>query len=154
MAKETNFYRKKLSNGLTVLFEKRNLPIVTTSVSSKVGAEYEQENTKGISHFIEHLVFKGTKNRKQQEISGDIEKKGGILNAFTGEEVTCFWNKLPNKHLKLGIDISSDLALNPLFEQTELERERKVIKHLEIKCKSNVILIKKIQCVKEEDKNL
>ncbi len=127
MAKETNFYRKKLSNGLTVLFEKRNLPIVTTSVSSKVGAEYEQENTKGISHFIEHLVFKGTKNRKQQEISGDIEKKGGILNAFTGEEVTCFWNKLPNKHLKLGIDISSDLALNPLFEQTELERERKVI---------------------------
>ncbi len=122
-----NFYRKKLGNGLTVLFEKRNLPVFTSSVTMKFGAEYELANLKGVSHFIEHLVFKGTKNRKQQEITGDIEKKGGIVNAFTSEEVTCFWNKLPAKYFDLGIDISSDLALNPLFDATELERERNVI---------------------------
>lgn len=127
MKKETNFYKKKLNNGLTVLFEKRNLPLITTSVSVKVGAEYEQQKTKGISHFIEHLVFKGTKKRTQQKISGEIEKKGGVLNAFTGEEITCFLNKLPSKHLNLGIDISSDLTLNPLFETKEIEKERKVI---------------------------
>jgi predicted Zn-dependent peptidase len=124
---KAEFYRKKLSNGLTVLFEKRKLPVVTTSVTAKVGAEYEPEKIKGISHFIEHLVFKGTKNRKQKEISGEIEKRGGVLNAFTGEEVTCFWNKLPSKHLGLGVEIASDMALNPLFDAKELERERKVI---------------------------
>jgi len=122
-----NFYRKKLSNGLTVLFEERKLPVAISSVSVKTGAEYEQERTKGVSHFIEHLVFKGTKNRKQQEISGEIEKKGGVLNAFTSEEVTCFWNKLPSRHFSLGIDIASDLASNPLFDSEELEKERKVI---------------------------
>lgn len=125
--KTDNFYRKKLKNGLTVLFEKRNLPIVTSSVSVKVGAEYEQEKIKGISHFIEHLVFKGTKNRKQQEISGEIEKRGGVLNAFTSEEITCFWNKLPSKYFDLGVEISSDLALNPLFDVKELEKEKGVI---------------------------
>lgn len=127
MIKENNFYKKKLNNGLTVLFEERRLPVVTTSVSVRAGAEYEREKIKGISHFIEHLVFKGTKNRKQQEISGEVEKKGGILNAFTSEEVTCFWNKLPSRHFSLGIDIASDMTLNPLFDAKELERERKVI---------------------------
>jgi len=121
------FYRKKLDNGLTILFEKRNLPLITSSVSMKYGSEFEIENLKGVSHFIEHLVFKGTKNRCQKEISEEIEKKGGIINAFTSEEVTCFWNKLPSKHLEVGIDIASDLALNPVFDKEELEKERKVI---------------------------
>ncbi len=119
--------RKQLKNGLTILFEKRNLPVVTCSVSNKFGSEFETEELKGISHFIEHLVFKGTKKRVVDEISKEIEKKGGILNAFTSEEVTCFWNKLPSRHLSTGIELASDLALNPLFEQEALERERKVI---------------------------
>ncbi len=119
--------RKKLKNGLTVLFEKRNLPVVTCSISNKFGSEYESGEMKGISHFIEHLVFKGTKNRTVEEISREIEKKGGIINAFTAEEVTCFWNKLPSRHLSTGISLASDLALNPLLEKEALERERKVI---------------------------
>jgi predicted Zn-dependent peptidase len=127
MGISTNFYRKKLDNGLTVLFEPRNLPVVTSSVTMKIGSEYEQEALKGISHFIEHLVFKGTKNRTQEQITGEIEKIGGVVDAFTSEEITCFWNKLSAKHLHLGIDIASDLALNPLFSAEELERERKVI---------------------------
>lgn len=121
------FYKKKLKNGLTVLFEKRQLPVVMSSVSIKFGSEFEQERLKGVAHFIEHLVFKGTKKRNLREISEEIEKKGGIINAFTSEEVTCFWNKLPNKHLAVGVDIVADLALQPLFEQKALERERKVI---------------------------
>jgi len=125
--KEIEFNRKKLDNGLTVLFEKREGPVVSISSSVKFGAQYENEKIKGISHFIEHLVFKGTKNRTVQEIPKDIEGKGGVLNAFTGEEITCYWNKMPAKHFQLGIDVSRDLVTNPLFEKVALERERKVI---------------------------
>jgi predicted Zn-dependent peptidase len=127
MAKKVEFYRKKLDNGLTVIFEKRNIPIVTVASSVKFGAQYEDEKIKGISHFIEHLVFKGTKKRSVDEIPREIESKGGIINAFTAEEITCFWNKLPSRHFSLGSDISRDLVLNPLFESKALERERKVI---------------------------
>ncbi|MFA5259481.1 MAG: pitrilysin family protein [Candidatus Pacearchaeota archaeon] len=125
--KEPEFYRKKLDNGITVLFEKRQIPVIAVSTSVKFGAQYESEKIKGISHFIEHLVFKGTKNRSVTDIPKEIEGKGGILNAFTGEEITCFWNKLPSKHFELGADLSRDLVLNPLFEKEALERERKVI---------------------------
>jgi predicted Zn-dependent peptidase len=125
--KDIDFYRKKLDNGITVIFEKRSIPVIAVSTSVKFGAQYETEKIKGISHFIEHLVFKGTKNRSVVDIPKEIEGKGGILNAFTGEEITCFWNKLPSKHFELGADISRDLVLNPLFEKEALERERKVI---------------------------
>lgn len=125
--KEPEFYRKKLDNGITVIFEKREMPIVAVSTSVKFGAQYESEDIKGISHFIEHLVFKGTKKRSVSEIPQEIESKGGIINAFTGEEITCYWNKLPSKYFSLGTDISRDLALNPVFEKEALERERKVI---------------------------
>ncbi len=121
------FYKKKLDNGLTVLFEKRKLPVVTVSTAIRFGAEYESAELKGISHFIEHLVFKGTKKRNVKQISEEVEKKGGIINAFTSEEITSYWNKLPSKYLSTGIDLSSDLVLNPLFERDALERERKVI---------------------------
>jgi len=127
MAKEREFKRKKLKNGLTILFEKRKLPVVTSSVTCKFGSEFESLKLKGVAHFIEHLVFKGTKNRDVRQISQEIEKKGGIINAFTSEEFTSYWNKLPSKYLDVGIDIASDLALNPLLESEALERERKVI---------------------------
>ncbi len=127
MAKDFNFYRKKLNNGVTVIFEKRKTPAISIASSVKFGAQYENANIKGISHFIEHLVFKGTKKRKVEEIPREIENKGGILNAFTSEDITCYWNKLPNRHFSLGADISRDLVLNPLFDKNALERERKVI---------------------------
>jgi predicted Zn-dependent peptidase len=121
------FYRKKLGNGLTVLFEKRNLPVVSVSASVNWGSEFETEKIKGISHFIEHLMFKGTKTREQKEIAEEIEKKGGILNAYTSEEVTSYWNKLPSRHVLDGINIASDLILNPKFDAVEFEREKNVI---------------------------
>lgn len=125
--KEVEFFRKKLDNGVTVIFEKREIPVIAVSSSVKFGAQFENEGIKGISHFIEHLVFKGTKKRSVVEIPKEIESKGGIINAFTGEEITCYWNKLPSKYFNLGADISRDLVLNPVFEKKALERERKVI---------------------------
>jgi predicted Zn-dependent peptidase len=127
MKKMVEFFKKKLKNGLTVLFEKRNIPVTSVSTSVKFGAAYEQETNKGVAHFMEHLMFKGTKTRGYEEIAREIEKKGGILNAYTSEEVTCYWNKMPSKYLKTGIDISSDLILNPKFDQEEFEREKGVI---------------------------
>ncbi len=124
---DADFYRKKLDNGVTVIFERREIPVVSVASSVKFGAQYEKEDVKGISHFIEHLVFKGTKNRKVTDIPKEIESRGGIINAFTGEDVTCYWNKLPSNYFNLGADISRDLVLNPLFESKALERERKVI---------------------------
>lgn len=125
--KELDFHRKKLDNGIVIIHEKRDIPVVAVATSVKYGAQYESADIKGISHFIEHLVFKGTKKRNVDKISRDIESKGGIINAFTGEEITCFWNKMPSKYFSLGADISRDLVINPLFEKEPLERERKVI---------------------------
>lgn len=126
-SKKPDFHRKKLDNGLTVIFEKRKIPVVSVASSVKFGAQYENEAVKGINHFIEHLVFKGTKKRDVREISWEIESKGGVINAFTSEDITCYWNKIPSKYFELGADVSRDLVLNPLFEKNALERERKVI---------------------------
>lgn len=125
--KEPEFYRKKLDNGITVIFERRKNPVISVASSVKFGAQYETESIKGISHFIEHLVFKGTKNRDVKQIAREVESIGGVINAFTAEEITCFWNKLPSKYFSLGADITRDLVSNPLFERYALERERKVI---------------------------
>ncbi len=127
MVKGAEFSRKVLDNGLTVIHERRKIPVVATASSVRYGAQYESEDIKGISHFIEHLVFKGTKKRRVDEIPREVESKGGILNAFTGEEITCFWNKMPSKHFELSADIGRDLVNNPLFQKNPLERERKVI---------------------------
>ena len=127
MGKEISFNRIVLENGVTVIHEQRNIPVVSVATSVKTGAQYEIMSQKGISHFIEHLVFKGTHKRKVDEIPREIESKGGIINAFTAEEITCFWNKLPSRYFKLGADISRDLVTHPLFENKALERERKVI---------------------------
>jgi predicted Zn-dependent peptidase len=129
MAKEFEFYRRKLDNGLTILLEKRETPVSVVSVSTSVcfGAQYESEDIKGISHFIEHLVFKGTKNRTFNQIAREIEIKGGTIDATTCDPITYFSNKLPKKYFSVGADVSRDLVLNPLFEKNELEKERKVI---------------------------
>jgi len=127
MVKDVEFHRKILDSGLTVLFEKRGGPVVTTASSVKFGAQFESEKIKGISHFIEHLVFKGTKKRNVKEIAEAVESKGGIINAFTSEEITAYWNKMPVRYFKLSADVGRDLILNPLFEKNALERERKVI---------------------------
>jgi predicted Zn-dependent peptidase len=121
------FYHKKLKNGITVLFEKREVPVVACSITNRYGAGYEGDSTKGIAHFIEHLVFTGTKNRTHEDISREVEKKGGVLNAFTSHEATCFLFKLPSEHIFRGFDILVDILKNPTFDPAKFEKEKKVI---------------------------
>ncbi len=112
---------------MTVLFEKRDLPVVSVSISNRFGAAYESSTLKGIAHVIEHSVFMGTKTRSHEQISSEIEKRGGILNAFTSHEITSFWFKLPSEHLFTGLTILSDLLLHPLFNEKKFEKEKRVI---------------------------
>ena len=121
------FMKRKLSNGIVVLMEKRDLPVVSLSITNKFGAAFEESEIKGIAHFIEHLVFTGTKTRSHEDISREIEKKGGILNAFTAHEATSFWFKLPSEHLFAGMDILIDMLKNPKFDEEKFEKEKKVI---------------------------
>src|SRR3989344_706442 len=103
-----NFFKKKLKNGMVVLFEKRELPLVSVSITNRFGGAYEKSGIKGIAHFIEHLVFTGTKTRTHEDISREIEKKGGVLNAFTAQEITSFHFKMQSEHLFSGLDILID----------------------------------------------
>jgi predicted Zn-dependent peptidase len=122
-----NFTKRKLNNGITVIHEPRNLPLVSLSITNKFGAAYEESKIKGIAHFIEHLLFTGTKNRTHEDISREIEKKGGILNAFTSHQVTSFWFKLPSEHIFTGLDVLTDMLNNPKFEKEKFEKEKKVV---------------------------
>lgn len=121
------FYRKVLSNGLTILLEKRNLPVVSVAFAVRCGGINESEKEKGISHFIEHLLYKGTLTRNVKQIAEEIEKRGGDLNGFTDEEITAYWCKMPSQHLDVALDILGDMIKNPLFDEKEIEKERKVI---------------------------
>lgn len=121
------FFRKKLKNGMTVLHEKRDMPLVALSITNRFGASHETSNIKGIAHFIEHLVFTGTKTRTHEDISREIEKRGGMINAFTTEDATSFLFKLPSEHLFAGLDIITDILTNPTFGENKFEKEKNVI---------------------------
>ncbi|MEK6856179.1 MAG: pitrilysin family protein [Nanoarchaeota archaeon] len=122
-----NFIRKKLKNGITVLFEKRELPLVSLSITNRFGAAFEESKIKGVAHCMEHLLFTGTKTRTHEDISREIEKKGGILNAFTSHEVTSFWFKLPSEHVFTGLEILTDMFNNVTFREDKFEKEKKII---------------------------
>jgi len=123
-----DFKRKVLKNGMTILFEKRNLPVVSVAFAVRNGGINEDIKEKGISHFIEHMLYKGTPSRNAKQIAEEIEKNGGQLNGFTADEaITAFWCKMPSKHLKIALNVLSDIVKNPKFDNKELEKERKVI---------------------------
>lgn len=141
------FYRKVLKNGMTVFLEKRNLPIVSVTFAVRSGGINETLSEKGISHFIEHMLYKGTATRNCKQIAEEIEKKGGELNGFTDELVTAYWCKMPKKHLGVALEVLGDMIKNPLFDEKELEKERKVIFE-EIKMRKDnphIYVIDKIQ---------
>lgn len=121
------FYRKVLSNGMTVFFEKRQIPVVAVAFAVRNGGINEKISEKGISHFIEHMLYKGTKKRNAKKIAEEIEKRGGELNGFTDEIITAYWCRMPSQHLNVALEVLSDMIKNPLFDAKELEKERKVI---------------------------
>ena len=112
---------------MTLIFEKRDLPVVSVAFAVKQGGINEDLSEKGISHFIEHLLYKGTNKRSAKKIAEEIEKNGGELNGFTDEAITAYWCKIPSKHLKVALDVLGDMVKDPLFDEKELEKERKVI---------------------------
>jgi len=96
-------------------------------VAINTGAFNEVDSYKGISHFVEHLVFKGNPKRNQKQISGAIDNVGGDLNAFTDWEITAYWAKVGNSYKDLALEVITDLATKPLFPAKEIDKEREVI---------------------------
>lgn len=105
-----------------------NTEAVTLLVSVKVGSRWETRKINGISHFLEHLFFKGTKSRPEPgQVHKDLNKIGADHNAFTSKEMTSYWVKLSAKDFDIGLDVVSDILLEPLFKKEEIEKERGVI---------------------------
>ena len=117
-----------LPGGLRVVGERiDHVRSCTVGVWVKVGSMNEQPQENGISHFIEHMVFKGTQNRTARDIAEEMDMVGGQLNAFTSKECTCYYAKVTDDELCLAVDILSDLALRPTFDEKELNKERGVV---------------------------
>jgi len=121
------FKKKVLKNGLTVLFEKRDVDVTTVMLGVRYGSGYDSVEEKGMAHFIEHLCFKGTEKRSVKEIADEVERVGGELNAFTHEEVTAYHVKLPSKYLEVAMNVIFDIFFNPVFPEKEVSREASVI---------------------------
>jgi predicted Zn-dependent peptidase len=125
---ERNLRRTVLPNGLIVLTERmEHLRSVAMGVWIKSGSRCEPAETNGISHFVEHMLFKGTRSRSAQVIAREMDAIGGNLDAFTGKETICFNVKSLSDHVPVALDILADLVLNPVFAQPDIERERGVI---------------------------
>lgn len=117
-----------LNNGLRIVTCSRpNTETVSLGIWIKTGSAYEDEKVNGISHFLEHMVFKGTKNRTSLQISEEIENVGGQNNAYTSREFTAFYAKMLKDDTELALNVISDLILNPTFPEDELVKEREVV---------------------------
>jgi predicted Zn-dependent peptidase len=129
MAEELrNIHRQVLPNGLTVISEEmKHIRSVSIGIWIKTGSRDEDLKRNGLSHFIEHMVFKGTKNRSAEAIARQVDSIGGNLDAFTAKECVCFNVKVLDEHLPIALDVLSDLVLNPVFAVEDIVRERRVI---------------------------
>jgi predicted Zn-dependent peptidase len=123
-----NIRREVLPNGLTLITEEmKHLRSVSIGIWIKTGSRDEDLPSNGISHFIEHMVFKGSKSRSAEAIARQVDSIGGNLDAFTAKECICFNMKVLDDHLPIAMDVLSDLVLNPIFDVSDIARERGVI---------------------------
>ena len=117
-----------LTNGIRVITQSVDaVKSVSVGVWVDCGSRWESLETNGISHFIEHMLFKGTANRSAFDIASQIDAVGGIINAFTGKEYTSYYAKLPEYCLPLGLEIIADMVLNSRFSPEEIEKEKGVV---------------------------
>ncbi len=117
-----------LDNGLRIVTEKiPSVRSVSLGVWVKTGSRNESIENNGISHFLEHMVFKGTHKRKGVEIAQSLESVGGSINAFTSKEITCYFAHILDEHLPLAIDVLTDLIFNAVLDKDELEKEKLVV---------------------------
>jgi predicted Zn-dependent peptidase len=122
-------YKKTvLDNGITVVTE--SIPYFSTvslGIWFKAGSRFEDHSNNGISHFIEHMLFKGTASRSARDIARQFDAIGGSINAFTGKEYTCVYARVLRKDMDLALDIISDMYNNPLFKDEDIEKEKYVV---------------------------
>jgi predicted Zn-dependent peptidase len=123
------FAKYHLDNGIPLVAERiRNVHSVTLGIWVKVGSRYEPPEKNGISHFLEHMFFKGTKRRSARDIAVDIDSMGGDLNAFTSRETTTFYVKILDDYLERGTDLLTDIFLHSTFPEGDMEKEKSIIK--------------------------
>ncbi|MEW6066878.1 MAG: pitrilysin family protein [Nitrospirota bacterium] len=123
------FRKEYLTDGLPVVMESlKNMRSVVLGIWVKVGSRNERPEKNGISHFLEHMFFKGTKKRSAKDIAFEIDSLGGELNAFTSHENTAFYVKVLDEYLEKGIELLSDIFFNSVFPEEDIEKEKKIIK--------------------------
>ncbi|MBO0910676.1 MAG: insulinase family protein [Acidobacteria bacterium] len=128
MDEDRNIKRQVLSNGLAVITEEmKHIRSISIGIWMKTGSRDEDLAWNGISHFIEHMVFKGTKHRSAEQIARQVDSIGGNMDAFTAKECISFSIKVLDEHLPIALDVLSDLVLNPVFDTQDISRERSVI---------------------------
>jgi predicted Zn-dependent peptidase len=128
LSESRNIHREVLPNGLIVLSEEmHHIRSIAIGIWMKSGSRDEAPEVNGISHFVEHMVFKGTTTRSAQQIARQVDSIGGNMDAFTGKETICFNIKVLDEHVPIAIDILSDLVLNPVFDPKDITREKGVI---------------------------
>ncbi len=122
-------YKKtELNNGLKIItYNMPNMQSAALGIWIKSGGRYENAQNKGISHFLEHLVFKGSRKYSCRKIKESIEGIGGTLNGFTSEELTCYLVKIPAPYLELALNVLSDMVINPNLPRQEIGKEKTVI---------------------------
>ncbi len=119
---------KKLANGIRMVLEPMpQVQSIAMGIWCGTGAVDENEKNAGVSHFVEHMMFKGTEKRNARQIAADIDRIGGQMNAFTGKEATCYYVKCVSDNYKKAADVLVDMVENSLFEKKEMDRERQVI---------------------------
>jgi len=120
--------REVLPNGLVVITETMpHVRSVSVGIWIRTGSRREAPQVNGITHFIEHMVFKGTEHRSAEEIARAVDSVGGMLDAFTAKEMTCFNAKVLDEHLTVAFDVLSDLVLRPRFADEDVTKEKSVI---------------------------
>ncbi len=122
------YKRHKLNNGLKIVARPlKNVQSVSLGIWINIGSRYEEDRQKGISHFLEHLLFKGSKKYSCRSIKESIEGVGGALNGFTSEEHTCYLVKIPHRYLPAALDILADMVVNPRLAAADIEKEKTVV---------------------------
>ena len=119
--------KKILKNGLRVIYTPTNTNIIAINVSILVGSDYESKKNLGISHFLEHMIFEGTKTRTCEQITSEIEQYGGEINAYTSNDKTVFYIKIHKKHAKKAIEILSDMIIHSEFNDKSIAKEKNVV---------------------------
>jgi len=124
----SSFRRTELPNGLIIVSEEMpQVRSLSMGIWIRTGSRHEPADINGISHFVEHMLFKGTRHRSAEEIAREVDSLGGNLDAFTAKECICFNVKVLDEHMPQALDVLSDMVLNPLFNPSDINKERGVI---------------------------